>query len=162
LPEAFLATDGILVLATNVAAGLEVREAVIARRVQEAMPFLATERWLVRGVKAGGNRQELHEVIRGHSLAVAQAVAEAGAASDLPLPLLRRGKVREVYEVDADTLLLVASDRVSAFDVVLKEPVPHKGAVLTQLSAFWFGKLAAVMPSHFLTADADEIAERVP
>src|SRR5439155_5748323 len=83
LPEAFLATDGILVLATNVAAGLEVREAVIARRVQEAMPFLATERWLVRGVKAGGDRQELHEVIRGHSLAVAQAVAEAGAANDL-------------------------------------------------------------------------------
>ena len=83
-------------------------------------------------------------------------------ASALPLPLLRRGKVREVYEVDADTLLLVASDRVSAFDVVLKEPVPHKGAVLTQLSAFWFGKLAAVMPSHLLTVDADEIADRVP
>src|SRR5438874_1482563 len=56
-------------------------------------------------------------------------------ASALPLPLLRRGKVREVYEIDADTLLLVASDRVSAFDVVLREPVPHKGAVLTQLSA---------------------------
>jgi len=70
--------------------------------------------------------------------------------------------VREVYEVDSDTLLLVASDRVSAFDVVLKEPVPHKGAVLTQLSAFWFGKLAAVMPNHFLTADADALAERVP
>jgi len=59
-------------------------------------------------------------------------------ASALPLPLLRRGKVREVYEVDPETLLLVASDRVSAFDVVLREPVPHKGAVLTQLSAFWF------------------------
>src|SRR2546425_3832522 len=83
-------------------------------------------------------------------------------ASALPLPLLRRGKVREVYEVDSDTLLLVASDRVSAFDVVLKEPVPHKGTVLTQLSAFWFGKLAAVMPNHFLTADADALAERVP
>src|SRR5256886_11878823 len=83
LPEAFLATDGILVLATNVGAGLEVREAVIARRVQEAMPFLATERWLVRGVKAGGDRQQLHEVIRGHSLAVAQAVAETGVANDL-------------------------------------------------------------------------------
>src|SRR3989442_1727550 len=83
LPEAFLATDAILVLATNVAAGLEVREAVIARRVREALPFLATERWLVRGVKSGGDRQELHEVIRGHSLAVAQAVAETGAANDL-------------------------------------------------------------------------------
>jgi len=83
-------------------------------------------------------------------------------ASALPLPLLRRGKVREVYEVDSDTLLLVASDRVSAFDVVLREPVPHKGAVLTQLSAFWFQQLAAVIPSHFLSADADEIAERIP
>ncbi len=56
-------------------------------------------------------------------------------ASNLSLPLLRRGKVREMYEVDADTLLMVASDRVSAFDVVMKEPVAYKGAVLTQLSA---------------------------
>jgi len=83
-------------------------------------------------------------------------------ASALPLPLLRRGKVREVYEVDARTLLLVASDRVSAFDVVMREPVAHKGAVLTQLSAFWFERLASVMPSHLITADADEIARRVP
>jgi phosphoribosylaminoimidazole-succinocarboxamide synthase len=83
-------------------------------------------------------------------------------ASTLPLPLLRRGKVREVYEVDAQTLLLVASDRVSAFDVVMAEPVPHKGAVLTQLSAFWFDRLAAVMPHHCLTADADEITRRLP
>jgi phosphoribosylaminoimidazole-succinocarboxamide synthase len=84
------------------------------------------------------------------------------AASALPLPLLRRGKVREVYVVDATTLLLVASDRVSAFDVVLREPVPHKGAVLTQLSAFWFARLAAVISSHFLSADIDEIVARVP
>ena len=83
-------------------------------------------------------------------------------ASALPLPLLRRGKVREVYEVDRDTLLLVASDRVSAFDVVLREPVPHKGAVLTQLSAFWFQRLAHVVSSHFLSGDADEIVARVP
>ncbi|HXI33851.1 MAG TPA: phosphoribosylaminoimidazolesuccinocarboxamide synthase [Gemmatimonadales bacterium] len=83
-------------------------------------------------------------------------------ASRLPLPLLRRGKVREVYEVDAGTLLMVASDRVSAFDVVLHEPVPHKGAVLTQLSHFWFQRLAAVCPHHELTADAHEIVRRVP
>ncbi len=83
-------------------------------------------------------------------------------ASALPLPLLRRGKVREVYEVDPDTLLLVASDRVSAFDVVLREPVPHKGAVLTQLSAFWFQRLAPVISSHFLSADADEVVARIP
>jgi len=83
-------------------------------------------------------------------------------ASRLPLPLLRRGKVREVYEVDAGTLLMVASDRVSAFDVVLHEPVPHKGAVLTQLSHFWFQRLAGVCPHHELTADAHEIVRRVP
>lgn len=83
LPEAFLATDAILVLATNVAAGIEVREPVIARHVAAQLPFLATERLLVRGVKAGGDRQQLHEVIRAHSLAVAQAVAEAGAPNDL-------------------------------------------------------------------------------
>ena len=82
--------------------------------------------------------------------------------SRLPLPLVRRGKVREVYAVDDATLLLVASDRVSAFDVVLREPVPHKGAVLTQLSAFWFARLAAVIPNHCLSADADEIMARVP
>jgi adenylosuccinate lyase len=83
LPEAFLASDAILVLATNVAAGLEVREAVIARHVAAQLPFLATERLLMRGVKAGGDRQRLHEVIRTHSLAVAQAMAERGVANDL-------------------------------------------------------------------------------
>ncbi len=82
--------------------------------------------------------------------------------SQLPLPLLRRGKVREVYEVDDSTLLLVASDRVSAFDVVMREAVPHKGAVLTQMSAFWFARLKSVMPHHLLTADVDEIVRRVP
>jgi len=82
--------------------------------------------------------------------------------SKLPLPLLRRGKVREVYQVDDGTLLLVASDRVSAFDVVMREAVPHKGAVLTQMSAFWFARLKSVMPHHLLTADVDEIVRRVP
>ena len=84
------------------------------------------------------------------------------AESRLPLPLLRRGKVREVYEVDAGHLLVVASDRVSAFDVVMREPIPRKGAVLTQMSAFWFELLAGVFPSHYLTARTREIVERVP
>jgi len=83
-------------------------------------------------------------------------------ASHLPLPLLRRGKVREMYEVDADTLLMVASDRVSAFDVVMREPVAFKGAVLTQLSAFWLRHLSRVVPNHLLTADVSEIVSRVP
>ena len=82
--------------------------------------------------------------------------------SRLPLPLLRRGKVREVYEVDGDHLLLVASDRVSAFDIVMREPIPRKGAVLTQISAFWFERLAGVVPSHYVTARVDEILTRLP
>ena len=234
LPEAFLGTDAILVLAANIAAGLEVREDVIRRHVDEQMPYMVTERCLMLGVAAGGDRQALHEVIRRHSLAVAEAVSRGGrndlldrlvadpafsgvpveslraeldparytgrarptgrgvhrrisapvarastpargggrclrgsgmtllAESQLPLPLLRRGKVREVYEVDARHLLLVASDRVSAFDVVLREPIPHKGAVLTQISAFWFERLADVFPSHFITADVAQIVDRVP
>ncbi len=84
------------------------------------------------------------------------------AASALPLPLAHRGKVREVYRVDAERLLLVASDRVSAFDVVMADPVPRKGQVLTQLSAFWFARLAPLVPNHLLTADADEIVAAVP
>jgi phosphoribosylaminoimidazole-succinocarboxamide synthase len=92
------------------------------------------------------------------SLRSGQALAE----SQLPLPLLRRGKVREVYEVDAGHLLLVASDRVSAFDVVMREPIPRKGAVLTQMSAFWFEQLAGVFPSHYITARSKEILARVP
>jgi len=75
LPEAFLGTDAILVLATNIAAGLEVREDVIRRHVAEQMPFMATERWLMLGTAAGGDRQALHEVVRRHSLTVAEAVS---------------------------------------------------------------------------------------
>jgi len=82
--------------------------------------------------------------------------------SRLPLPLLRKGKVREVYEADAEHLLLVASDRVSAFDIVMREAIPRKGAVLTQISAFWFDKLGAVVPSHFITARTSEILRRFP
>jgi phosphoribosylaminoimidazole-succinocarboxamide synthase len=92
------------------------------------------------------------------SLRSGQALVE----SRLPLPVLRQGKVREVYEVDAEHLLLVASDRVSAFDVVMSEPVPRKGAVLTQISAFWFERLASVFPSHYLTARTSEIIQHVP
>ncbi|MEZ0335040.1 MAG: phosphoribosylaminoimidazolesuccinocarboxamide synthase [Gemmatimonadales bacterium] len=84
------------------------------------------------------------------------------AESALPLPLVRRGKVREVYTVDDEHLLLVASDRVSAFDIVMREPIPGKGAVLTQISAFWFERLAHVFPSHYVTARSDEVLERIP
>jgi phosphoribosylaminoimidazole-succinocarboxamide synthase len=67
-----------------------------------------------------------------------------------------RGKVRDVYEVDHDQLLLVATDRLSAFDVVMSEGIPDKGRVLTQLSVFWFNLFRDAVPSHFLTADVSE------
>lgn len=86
----------------------------------------------------------------------------AVALDGLPLRHLRRGKVREVYEVDQDRLLLVASDRVSAFDVVMREQIPHKGAVLTQLTAWWLHQFEAFVRHHMLTADADEIIAAVP
>ncbi|MEX2325596.1 MAG: phosphoribosylaminoimidazolesuccinocarboxamide synthase, partial [Gemmatimonadaceae bacterium] len=82
--------------------------------------------------------------------------------SNLPLPLLRQGKVRDVYEAGPEQLLLVATDRVSAFDVVMREAVPHKGAVLTQLTAWWLRRLGDEVPHHMLTADADEIISAVP
>ncbi|WP_397474043.1 phosphoribosylaminoimidazolesuccinocarboxamide synthase [Pusillimonas sp.] len=64
------------------------------------------------------------------------------------LPLLARGKVRDMYAVGDDKLLIVAADRISAFDVILDDPIPGKGQVLTELTAFWLGKLAHVLPNH--------------
>src|SRR5580704_10751770 len=82
--------------------------------------------------------------------------------SDLPLKLIARGKVRDVYEVKHDRLLLVATDRVSAYDVVMAEPIPMKGAVLTQTSAWWFRQLGNLVHHHMISADADEIVAAVP
>ncbi len=82
--------------------------------------------------------------------------------SDLPLRRIAQGKVRDVYAVGDDRLLLVATDRVSAYDVVMAEPIPQKGAVLTQISAWWFRQLAGVVPHHMISADADEIIAAVP
>jgi phosphoribosylaminoimidazole-succinocarboxamide synthase len=83
-------------------------------------------------------------------------------ASDLPLPKIGRGKVRDIYAVDDDRLLLLTTDRISAFDVVMAETIPMKGAVLTQISAWWFRKLEGVVPHHMISADADAIIAEVP
>jgi phosphoribosylaminoimidazole-succinocarboxamide synthase len=80
----------------------------------------------------------------------------------LPLRHLRRGKVREVYVVDDDRLLLVATDRVSAFDVVMAEAIPFKGAVLTQITAWWLRQLERDVRHHMLSANVDEIVREVP
>jgi phosphoribosylaminoimidazole-succinocarboxamide synthase len=82
--------------------------------------------------------------------------------SDLPLPLLAKGKVRDIYEAGPDMLLMVASDRVSAFDVVLPQGIPHKGEVLTQISAWWFSRLEENLDHHLISVTAEEIVERVP
>ena len=75
----------------------------------------------------------------------------------LPLPLVARGKVRDVYEVGADHLLLVATDRLSAYDVVLPTAVPDKGAVLTGLSVWWFEQLADLLPNHLVSARVQDL-----
>ncbi len=91
----------------------------------------------------------------------------------LPLPLVHRGKVREMYDVGDDLLLMVASDRISAFDVILEPGIPRKGEVLTQLTAWWLARLEAAaaygpeggvqgLRHHAVSADPDAIAERVP
>lgn len=93
---------------------------------------------------------------------MSQSSSSAMLETSLPLELLRRGKVRDVYVVDDDRLLMVTTDRISAFDVVMHEPIPYKGAVLTQLTAWWLGQLADVVEHHLITADTDEIIAAVP
>jgi phosphoribosylaminoimidazole-succinocarboxamide synthase len=83
-------------------------------------------------------------------------------ASDLPLPRIGRGKVRDIYAVGDDRVLLLTTDRISAFDVVMAETIPMKGAVLTQISAWWFEQLEGVVLHHMISADADAIIEEVP
>lgn len=86
----------------------------------------------------------------------------AVTVTDLPLRLQCRGKVRDVYSIDDNRLLLVATDRISAFDVVMNETIPHKGAVLTQLTAWWLRRLEGRVRHHMISADIGEIIDAVP
>ncbi len=86
---------------------------------------------------------------------------EAILQTHLPLPLLRQGKVREIYEL-GDDLLLVASDRISAFDCVLPQPIPDKGTVLTQMSAYWFDRTVQLIGNHCIAADPSGIMAHHP
>jgi phosphoribosylaminoimidazole-succinocarboxamide synthase len=95
-------------------------------------------------------------------LALESLFMNAMRASDLPLPRIGRGKVRDIYAVGDDRVLLLTTDRISAFDVVMAETIPAKGAVLTQISAWWFRRLEGVVPHHMISADADAIIEQVP
>ena len=82
--------------------------------------------------------------------------------SSIPvLPLVARGKVRDVYAVGSDKLLMIATDRISAFDCILGSPIPDKGRILTQISLFWFELLGDVVPNHLITASVDEYPENL-
>jgi adenylosuccinate lyase len=129
LPEAFLAADAILVLATNILAGLEVREPVIARNVLAQMPFMATERWLMLGVESGGDRQVLHEVIRSASIAVSAQVS-TGGENDLQQRLASHPAFARVP--------------VGAFAAAL-DPAQYTGRAEAQVGEFLEGYLQPVL-----------------
>ncbi|HEX6588369.1 MAG TPA: phosphoribosylaminoimidazolesuccinocarboxamide synthase [Longimicrobiales bacterium] len=82
--------------------------------------------------------------------------------TDLPFPLVARGKVRDVYDVGGDRLLIVATDRISAYDVVLPRAIPDKGMVLTQVTAWWLSRLAAAQPHHMIASDTPTILAALP
>ncbi len=73
------------------------------------------------------------------------------------LPLLHQGKVRDIYDIDANTMLLIATDRLSAFDVILPTPIANKGAILTEIANFWFEKLKHVVPNHLTGINPDSV-----
>jgi len=83
------------------------------------------------------------------------------SAPALGLPHVHSGKVRDIYAVGDDRLLMVTSDRISAFDVVMAEPIPHKGRVLTAMSAFWFAELSGVVPGHLLSTALEDLPPAV-
>ncbi|MBS1767720.1 MAG: phosphoribosylaminoimidazolesuccinocarboxamide synthase [Acidobacteria bacterium] len=83
-------------------------------------------------------------------------MADAILTTDLPFPVFRRGKVRDVYEVGADHLLIVATDRISAFDCVMPEGIPGKGAILTQVANFWFGATKDLVPNHLVATRVED------
>jgi len=89
-------------------------------------------------------------------------MADPMRESALPFPVVTRGKVREVYDVGGGRLLIVATDRISAFDVVLPQPIPGKGEVLTLLTAWWLRRLETVTPHHMISVDPDVIVREVP
>lgn len=90
----------------------------------------------------------------GLNMATDTALFETSLRS---LPFLYRGKVRDIYEIDAERLLVVQTDRLSAFDVILPTPVPHKGKMLTAMSLFWFRRLSHVLPNHLLDTQPQSV-----
>ena len=76
-------------------------------------------------------------------------------------PLVAKGKVRDIYEIDAETLLLVTTDRMSAFDVIMSRPIPYKGVVLNQITLFWMERFKHIIPNHIVSADAKDLPAKL-
>jgi len=142
IPEAFLATDAILILMEAVASGLEVHPARIRARIQEELPFMATESLLVQAVQAGGDRQEAHEVIRRHSIAAARAMKDEGRPNDLLERLAGDGE----FPVDATAMR------------ALLDPARFIGRAAAQVDDFLAEVVAPILSADGAAAPvADEV-----
>jgi adenylosuccinate lyase len=141
IPESFLATDAIMVLLRNIASGFEVHPARIRRRVDDELQFMATEEIIVRAVRAGGDRQEAHEVIRRHSIEAARAVKDGAARNDL----LDRLAADPAFGVSADDLRDVA------------DPRRFIGRAAVQVDEFLDDVVAPILDAHPDEAVVDEV-----
>ncbi|HVE77298.1 MAG TPA: adenylosuccinate lyase [Gemmatimonadaceae bacterium] len=141
IPEAFLATDAILLLMGNIAAGLEVHPARIRRRIADELPFMATEELLVRAVGAGGDRQAAHEVIRRHSIAAARAMKDGAPANDM------------LERLAGDPSFGVATDELS--DALL--PARFVGRAAEQVDEFLSAVVSPLLAGHAPGDAADEV-----
>jgi adenylosuccinate lyase len=141
IPESFLATDAIMVLVGNIVSGLEVHPARIRRRVEDELPFMATEALIVRAVRAGGDRQAAHEVIRGHSIAAARASKDGAPDNDM----LERLAADPAFGVPIDDLR-------SALD-----PRLFVGRAPEQVDEFLAEVIEPVLSGHDLSATLEEV-----
>ncbi len=140
IPEAYLATDAALLLWHNVAAGLVVHEPVIRRNLEEELPFMATEAILMRGVKQGGDRQDLHERIRRHSVAAANRMKDEGAENDL------------ADRIAADEAFRLTRQEIEE----ILDPARHVGRSPEQVDAFLAEAVEPVLSRYGVTAEIPE------
>ena len=138
IPEAFLACDAILILVANIASGLEVHPERIRRRVDDELPFMATEELILNAVRAGGDRQQVHEVIRVHAIAAARAVKDDGVKNDL----LERLTADPAYPVDVQVLRSVMA------------PARFVGRSAEQVDEFLAEELEPALAGFAVDADA--------
>ncbi|HET9438821.1 MAG TPA: adenylosuccinate lyase [Longimicrobiales bacterium] len=141
IPEAYLATDAILLLVHNVCAGLVVRPQVIRKHLEEELPFMATEAILMHAVRAGGDRQALHERIRQHSMAAAEAVKERGESNDL------------AQRIAADRSFGMSDQQVRA----VLDPERHTGRAAQQVDAFLRDHVLPILERYHVSDSAPEL-----